>query len=195
MYALERDVVVGSGGRHGGAIEVAGVDRDVALRGARAARETAPVAGAGVVTTAEELHGLSDDINRLPLVAVLVGPFAPLQPAVDRHAAALRQVAAAVLALLAPDGHVEVVGHVLPLLRVPVLATPVAGDAHRAQRRPAGQRLHLGVAGQVAGDDHPVDVPSSHLHGSFLSTIRSSCPSLWAGQTAEPILPGKSAKS
>src|SRR6185312_16195849 len=93
-----------------------------------------PVSGTGVVATAEELHVVSDDINRLALVAVLVGPFTPLQSAVDRDPAPLGQVALAVVTLRAPHGDVEVVGRVLPILGLRIAPPAVAGHAQRADR-------------------------------------------------------------
>src|SRR5690349_13009036 len=112
---LERDVVVGwraDGRRDRRGLrraEVARVGRDVRARGEAAAT------AAGVVAAAEELDGLGDDVDRGAVLArVLVLPLAPLQAAVDGDRAALAQVAGAVLALLAPDRDVEVVGLVLP---------------------------------------------------------------------------------
>src|SRR4051794_7201997 len=69
---------------------------------------------AGGLGAGEELHGVGDDLDALALAAVVCRPFAPLQPSVDRDRPALGEVAGAVLALGAPDGDVEVVGHVDP---------------------------------------------------------------------------------
>src|SRR3954462_12291453 len=63
--------------------------------------------------------------------------LAAAQPAVDGDGAALAEEACAVLALCAPDGHVEVVRLVLPLAARVVLAARVARDAERADRHAA----------------------------------------------------------
>src|SRR5690606_17297381 len=106
---------------------------------------------------AEELDRVGDDLDRLALVALAVVELAPLQPAVDRHGAALLEVGRAVLALLAPDGDVEVV-RLLDPLAGGVLAAGVAGDAEAADRGPAGGAAQFRVPGQVPGDDDAVDV-------------------------------------
>src|SRR4051812_38002700 len=124
--ALERDVVVGRGGAPGRGArgrEVVGVDRYVALGG-----EAVAAALRGVVAAAEELHRVGDDLDRLALVARLVGELTPLQAPVHGDRAALAQEARAVLALRAPDRHVEVVGLVDPFAGRAVLATGVGSD-------------------------------------------------------------------
>src|SRR4051794_12789454 len=124
---LERDVVVSdaTAGRCRG--EVGGIRRHVALR-----REAVAIAAAAVTAAAEELDGVSDDLDGLALArAIGRVPLAPVKAAVDGNAAALLEVLSAVLALRAPDGHVEVVGLVDPLPGS-VLATRVHGDAQLA---------------------------------------------------------------
>src|SRR6266508_450985 len=107
--------------------EVGGVRRNVALR-----RETAAVLAA--LAGAEELNGVGNDIDRLPLVAALVLPLAPLEPPVDRDRPPLGEVLRAVLALGAPYGDVEVVRLVDPLAGRLVLAARVHGHAQAADR-------------------------------------------------------------
>src|SRR3954465_14097142 len=137
------------------------------------ARREAVAAAAGVVARAgEELDRVGDDVDPLAVVALLVLPLAPLEAPVDRHGAALREVAGAVLALRAPDGDVEVVGLVDPLARRVVLAARVARDAQLADRRAARERAELGVCGQVAGDDHPVDVRRGHARTAPFEVAR-----------------------
>src|SRR3954471_17752808 len=114
----ERNVVV-RGGR-GSPCEVAGVGRNVGLR-----RETAAVLA--TLAGSQELDGIGNDIHCLALVPVLVLPLAPLEPAVERDRAPLREVVRAVLALRAPHGDVEVVRLVDPVARA-VLATRVGSD-------------------------------------------------------------------
>src|SRR5699024_1950040 len=134
---LERDVVVtrrggAASGRRAGGLEVARVGRDVGARGEAA---VAAAAHAGVVAAAEELDRVGHDLDVLAVVALLVLPLAPLEATVDRHRAALGEEAGAVLALRAPDRHVEEVGLVLPVAGGLVLATRVARDPQRAHRR------------------------------------------------------------
>src|SRR5687767_5619588 len=88
---LERDVVVarGRGPAHRGRGEVVRVGRHVALRGEPAAVLTAVLAA---LARAEELDRVGDDLHRLAVVAFLVGELAPLEAAVDRDRAALREV-------------------------------------------------------------------------------------------------------
>ena len=74
-----------------------------------------PPSPAAVAAAAEELHGVGDDLDRLALGAVLGVPLAPLEPAVDRDRPSLREVLRAALALVAPDGDVEVVRLLGPL--------------------------------------------------------------------------------
>src|SRR3954468_17142153 len=148
---------------------------------APAAREAAAAPAAGVVTAAEELDRLGDDVDRGAVLAgVLVLPLAPLQAAVDGDRAALGQVPRAVLALGAPDRDVEVVGLVLPLAGRVVLAPRVDGDAQLADGHAAGQRAQLGVEGEVAGQDDPVDVGGGH-NGLLSGANLKSAASLGAG--------------
>src|ERR1700686_3587409 len=127
---------------------------------------TAVLAGCAVpVAAAQELHRVGDDVHRLALAPVLGLPLAPLQATVDRDRAALGEVSGDVFALPAPDGDVEVVGLVDPLLAV--LAAGVAGDPQAAHRGSARRRAQLGVGGQVAGDDDSVDV----VHCLFLLLV------------------------
>src|ERR1700744_2655480 len=156
LTCSEGNVVV-RGSAHGRALEVTGVDRNIAFARAGAGGEAVPVAATGVVTTAEELHVLGDYIDSLAL-GTLLAPLAPLQPAVDRDPATLGQVLGAVLALGAPDGHVEGVGDGLPLLGLGVAAAAITGDAQRADRVAAGQRAQFGITRQVPGDGDSVDV-------------------------------------
>src|SRR4051812_46102006 len=167
----ERDVVfagaaASAGGRGRRGLQGALVHGDVA-----AGLEAVPAAAA-LLAAAEELDGVGDDVDALALVAVLVLPLAPLETPVDRHGAALAQVARAVLALRAPHGDVEVVRLVDPFAGAVVLATGVHGDAEAAHRGPARRRAQLGVAREVAGDDDPVDVGGCHVRCSFRAEVR-----------------------
>ena len=87
----------------------------------------------------EELDRVGDDADRL--AALLLGglPLAPLQPAVDGHAAALAHVAAHALRRRAVDAHVEEV-RPLGVLAIGLAAAGVARDSqatHSSSRRAA----------------------------------------------------------
>src|SRR2546423_89787 len=150
--------------------EVGRVGRDVGLR-----RETAAVLAAAVAG-AQELDRVGNDIDRLPLVPLLVLPLAPVEAAVDGHRTALREVLGAVLALRAPDRDVEVVGLLDPVARR-VLAARVGSDPEAADGRAALRRAQLGIAREVAREDDPVDVRASHGGGPplFGSLVLTSC--------------------
>src|SRR5579875_1782207 len=185
---LERDVLVRRFARqHARLLEGVGIDWDVRLHGAHAAGVPVPARAADIIAAAEELHGLGDDIDRLTLLLILAHPLAPAQAAVDRHAPPLGQVLCAVLALRAPYGHVEVVGLVLPLAGLRVAPAAVARDAKAAHRRAlaGGVRAQLRITGEVAGDDHPVDIARCHLARSF-RVARSPRASLGAARMARP---------
>src|SRR4051795_11227973 len=165
---LERNVVVRDAGSCRRRGEIGRVGRNVALR-----RETVPVAATTVATAAKELHGVSDDLHRLALAgAVRRLPLAPVEAAVDRDAAALLEVLGAVLALRAPDRHVEVVGLVDPLAGS-VLAAAVDGDPQLADGRPAGGGTELRILGEVSGHEDSVDVRCCHWYGSLTVRGRS----------------------
>src|SRR5581483_11276201 len=97
----------------------------------------------------------------LPLAPVLRLPLAPVEAAVDRDRTALREIGRAVLALRAPDGHVEVIRLVHPLAAL-ILAAAVDGHAKLAHRGPALKAPELRIPREVARDDHPVDVAGCH---------------------------------
>src|SRR5215208_7137327 len=152
----ERNVVVRrSPGGHRRLREVRRVGGDVALR-----RETATVLAA--LAGAEELNGVGNDIDRLPLLAVVPLPFAPLEAAVDGHRASLGEVLGAIFALRAPHRDVEEVRLVDPLSGRLVLPPGVHGHPEAAYRGAAARVAELGVAREVAGDDHAVDVRRCH---------------------------------
>src|SRR5581483_2534262 len=143
---LERDVVVGRGRGEVGA--VAGGPCGDELRGV----------AARVAAAAEELDALGDHLDGLALArAVGRVPLAPLEAPVDADRASLRQVLGAALRLVAPDGHVEVVGLVDPLAGL-VLPARVDGEPQLADRRAAARAPALGVLGQVPDQDDAVDV-------------------------------------
>src|SRR5262249_7822017 len=111
-----------------------------------------------LAAAAEELHGVGDDLHRLTLGAVLRLPLAPLEAPVDRDRAALREVLGAVLALVAPDGDVEVVRLLGPFAGGAVLTARVDGEPEAAYGGPAGRVPGLGVASQVSDEDDAIDV-------------------------------------
>src|SRR2546421_5879596 len=148
MPLLERDVVV-----CGRRAEVGG------LRRRRGRHELVAAAAARVVAaTAEELHRVGDDLDRLALRAVLGLPLAPIEATVDTDRPALREIMRAALGLVSPDRDVEVVRLVAPLAGGVVLLPRVDGDPELADGRPVRGRPELGIAGQVADKDNTVDV-------------------------------------
>src|SRR5690349_13392795 len=147
--------------------EVGGIRRNVALR-----REAVAVAAA-IATPAQELHGVGDDLDRLALAGAVRGvPLAPVKPAVDGDAAALLEVLGAVLALRAPDRHVEVVRLVDPLPGS-VLTAGVDGNAQLADGRPTRGGTEFRVLGQIARNQDSVDVRCGHWYSSLFVRGRS----------------------
>src|ERR1019366_8995136 len=100
-------------------LEIPFVDGDVTALGGSIAGEPTPTGG--VLSRAQELHRVGNDIDVLAFRALLGLPLAPLQASIDRHGASLGEVAGGVLALRAPHGDVEIVGLVLPLAGARVL--------------------------------------------------------------------------
>ena len=93
-------------------------------------------------------------------MALRGGPGALLQATLDGHPAALGQVPAGVLGLLAPDDHVHEVG-VGALLALPLHAAD--GDPQRGDVGAVAGGVELRVGGQPAGDGDDVEV-----HGALL---------------------------
>src|SRR3954452_21890727 len=157
MLLLEGDVVVGAA-----ATEVVVARR----RARRHELVAAPGHLAAAVAAAEELDALGDDLDRLPLRAVLRFPLAPLEAPVDRDGPALGEVLRAVLALPIPDGDVEVVGLLCPLAARAVLAARVHRDAEAADGGATGCVAKLGIARQVADEHDAIDVGHVSLRSS-----------------------------
>src|SRR5437660_1542023 len=145
MLLLERDVVVGRG-------------REVGALLLRRARGHELVAAVAVTAAAEELDGVGDDLDGLPL-ARAVGriPLTPVEPAIDADRATLREVLRAALGLVAEDGDVEVIRLVDPGARF-VAAAAVHCHPKAANRRTAGGVPQLGVLRQVAYENDAVDI-------------------------------------
>src|SRR5262249_13431538 len=140
-----------------GNVVVGGCRREVGL-GLRARRHELRLAALAVTAAAEELHGLGDDLDGLALRPVLRLPPAPRPPPVDPDRPALGQVLRAALALVAPDGDVEVVRLVRPLAGRAVLLARVDGDPQLADGGAARRVAQLGVAREVPDEDDAVDV-------------------------------------
>ena len=85
-----------------------------------------------VLARAEELHGLGDDIDRVALLALIVGPLPEAQSPIDCDLPSLAEEAMAVLALWTPDGDVEEVGLILPLPALRVPAPSIRSDPQTA---------------------------------------------------------------
>src|SRR5262245_31610509 len=156
---LEGDVVVG-GGRELG----------VGLL----ARRCEGLLAATVAAPAEELHGVGDHFHGLALGAVLRLPLPPLEAAVDGHRAALREVLRAVLALVAPDGDVEVVRLLRPFARRAVLAPRVDGETEAADGSAAGCVAELRIPREVSDEHDAIDV--GHGYSSPSVSAASSSP-------------------
>jgi hypothetical protein len=110
-----------------------------ASRRRTARHELALAAALAVAAAAEELDAVGDDLDRLALRAVLRVPLAPVEAPVDADGRPLREVLRAALALVAPDGDVEVVRLVAPLAG----ARPSGACSRRgaACRRRAARRV------------------------------------------------------
>src|SRR4051812_33937434 len=183
----ERNVVVRAApGGHRRLGEVRGIRGNVALR-----REATAVLA--TLAGAEELHGIGNDIYRLPLLSALVLPFAPLEAPVDRDRTALRQVLSAVLALRAPYRDVEVVRLVDPLPRL-VLPARVHRHAETADRGAASGVPELRVTCEVARDDHAVQVRCCHEAAFLLSCSKTSIETTYAFGALGGGRPRKSTK-
>src|SRR5580765_6361663 len=95
-------------------------------------------AGAGPLGTAHELNALGDNLGSRALLAVLALPVTRLQPALDEDLAALVQVLAARLRLLAPHHDGEEARLLAPLARlgavVAVHRQPQVGHRGAARR-------------------------------------------------------------
>src|SRR5215210_7411725 len=139
------------------------------------------------VARAEELHVVRDHLDRLPLRAVLRLPLAPVQPAVDADGPPLGEETRTALALVTPDGHVEVIGLLGPLAGLAVLLSRVDGEPQLAHGGAARRVPQLGVPRQVADQDHPVDV--RHYDSSSTDAVTgcgTSCRSRGVGATGRP---------
>src|SRR5262245_41653884 len=146
LVLLERDVVVGA-------------DGEVRVRTAHCAGRHELVAALDLLAApTEELDGVGDHLDRLALGAVLCLPLTPLEAPVDRDGTALAEVLGAVLALVAPDGDVEVVRLLGPLAGRAVLAPRVDGEPKAADCRSARRVSQLRVAREVAHEHDAIDV-------------------------------------
>src|SRR5206468_12317782 len=81
----------------------------------------------------------------------------PVEPAVDADGAALGEVLRAALALVAPDGDVEVVGLVAPV-SLRILLAGVDGEPQLADRGAGRCVSQLRILGQVSHDQHAIAV-------------------------------------
>src|SRR5215467_8194421 len=174
MVLLERNVVVCR-------------RREVGALLLRPGRHELVAAAVAVTTAAQELDAIGDDLDRLALRAVLRLPLAPAQLAVDADGPPLREVLSAVLGLVAEHGDAEVVGRVDPVARLVALAV-VDRNAEAADGRPARRVPKLRVPGQVADQDHAVDV-RCHVYSSS-SPGCSSAPAYSGSSSCETVASG-----
>src|SRR5206468_1812371 len=100
-----------------GNVVVAARAAEVLVAGSCGRRDELALAAlaAAFAAATEELDAVGDDLDRLPLGAVLRFPLAPVEPAVDADRASLGEVLRTALALVAPDGDVEVIRLVPPV--------------------------------------------------------------------------------
>src|SRR3989338_1742498 len=115
----------------------------------------------GLRDASQELHVLGDDLNGGPLLPLRGFPTPALEPPLDAHRAALRQVFPAQLRLTAPRHHPDEAG-VFPLLTGGQRVRPVAGHGERRDRRPAGDVPQLGIPRDVPDQKHLIQTG----HGS-----------------------------
>src|SRR5262249_47453613 len=113
-------------------------------------------AAAAVATAAEELDVVGDDLGDVALVAVLVVVGPGLDPALDEHLAALREILRAHLGALAPYHDAGPLGALLtlPVLVVPALA---GGEAELAHALTARCVPHVRIGAEVPYEDDFVD--------------------------------------
>src|SRR5215208_2004478 len=105
----------------------------------------------------EELDVVGDDVHLAPPGAVLGLPGPVLQPTLHQDRVALLLVVGHCLAELAPRTDVEEVYLLVPG------ANPVYGDPERAYRHARLGEAQLGVASEVAPEDHAVEVDHEYL--------------------------------
>src|SRR5215218_5371752 len=111
----------------------------------------------GVAGASQELDVVCDHVDLAPLGAVLGLPGPILQPTLHQDGVALLLVVSDGLAELAPRTHVEEVYLLAPG------ANPVYGDPERAYRHARLGKAQLGVASEVAPEDHAVETDHEYL--------------------------------
>src|SRR5215204_3517397 len=111
----------------------------------------------GVAGASQELDVVGDHVNLGALGAVLGLPGPVLQPTLHQDRVALLLVVGHCLAELAPRTDVEEVHLLVPG------ANPVYGDTERAYRHARLGEAHLGVASEVAPEDHAVEADHEYL--------------------------------
>src|SRR5439155_24407858 len=164
--------------------------RVLGLRG-RARRNELRLAALALAAAAQELDAVGDDLDRLSLRPVLRVPLAPLEPAVDGDGAALGEVLRAALALVAPDGDVEVIRLLGPFAGGAVLAACVDGESQAADGGPARRVPELGILRQIAYEHDSVDVcghlKPPHPTGVAWSSESCLCSTLLSSGRAGPV--------
>src|SRR5215208_6402810 len=111
----------------------------------------------GVAGASQELDVVCDHIHLASLGAVLGFPGPVLQASLDQDGVALLLVVGHCLAELAPRTNVEEVHLLVPG------ANPVYCDPERAYRHARLGEAQLGVASEVAPEDHAVEVDHEYL--------------------------------
>jgi hypothetical protein len=137
--------------------------RGLARRGRALRRAAARIAIAHVgrvaahaLARAQHLHGVGHDLGGVLVLAVLVLPLARLEAPFHVDLGALLQVLAGDLGQLAEEGHAVPLGLFL-LVAVLVLPRLRGGDRDVRDRAPVRHVAGLGIAPEVADEDHLVD--------------------------------------
>src|SRR5262245_14981234 len=137
-------------------------------RGSRRARGRA-------LRAAHELHTLGDHLGDRALLPVLAFPVTRLQPALDEDAAALVEVLAARLRLLAPHDDGEE-ARFLPLFTRLRRVVAVDGEPEICDRGTAGRVAQLRGTGQVADEQYLVEARHQTTSSrTLLSPAGGSC--------------------
>ncbi len=106
---------------------------------------------------AEELHGVGDDLQAAALAALLVLPGIELEAALEVAGAALGEVLPDQLGG-APPGFAIDEGDLLLHLAIGTFVTAVDGQAEADHGAVVGERAQLGIAGEVSGEHHGIEV-------------------------------------
>src|SRR5690242_647630 len=175
VEVVDRGAAAGRGG--GGARLVAEAAAGIAFIVAAFDRRAAGAAGA-VEHRQFAAKALQHDLGRVALLAAVVGPFAGLQRALDVNLGALLQVFLGNLGKPLVEDHDAVpFGALLALARHLVAPGLGGGDRQIGDAHAVLRRTDLGVAAEIADENHLVDTTS---HRSTALSCSSGLPSYQA---------------